>query len=203
MKSPSLAMIQEVLMRAVCIAFFGNALHRFVLDFVATSRPTSAIFVVFLTLVTVFSTFRSIPKTVTQNPVEWLVAVLGTVMVAFMQPAGTERIFAGELLQVAGTLIVMTGLLSLNRSFGVVPANRGIKTGGLYRVVRHPLYMGYVFSDAGMLVSQFTVWNLWICVMALVFMVLRIRFEEALLMGDAEYAAYAARTRYHLIPGVW
>ena len=39
------------------------------------------------------------------------------------------------------------------RSFGVVPANRGIKTGGLYRFVRHPIYAGYAITHIGFLIG--------------------------------------------------
>ena len=46
-------------------------------------------------------------------------------------------------------LVVSLGaFLSLGRSWGIIPANRGVKTGGLYRVVRHPIYASYVIFDA-------------------------------------------------------
>ena len=41
-----------------------------------------------------------------------------------------------------GLLIVIAGKVSLGRSFGLIPANRGIVSTGLYRLVRHPIYLG-------------------------------------------------------------
>jgi protein-S-isoprenylcysteine O-methyltransferase Ste14 len=199
----SLFIVQEVLTRALCIAFFGSAMWRFVQDFLATGRPTSLIFVLFLLLVTTFSAFRSMPKEVSKNPVEWLVAVLGTLMSGLMTPAGTDSLLVGEILQALGLLIVAAGLASLNRSFGIVPSNRGIKTGGLYCIVRHPLYMGYLVSDIGLLINQCSGWNAMILALAVAFFVLRIRFEEALLSHDPAYVAYQETTRFRLIPGLW
>ena len=47
---------------------------------------------------------------------------------------------------VFGTTITLAAKMSLRRSFGLVPANRGVKVSGAYRFVRHPMYMGgFVF----------------------------------------------------------
>src|SRR5438046_10563912 len=40
-------------------------------------------------------------------------------------------------------------LLTLGRLFGVRPALRGLATSGLYRLVRHPLYLSSVLADSG------------------------------------------------------
>ena len=45
-----------------------------------------------------------------------------------------------------GLLVVIAGKLSLGRSFGLMPANRGIVSTGLYRLVRHPIYLGYLIT---------------------------------------------------------
>ena len=37
-------------------------------------------------------------------------------------------------------MLQIAAVLSLNRSFGLLPAHRGVKSDGLYRWVRHPLY---------------------------------------------------------------
>ena len=41
-----------------------------------------------------------------------------------------------------GLLVVVAGKISIGRSFGLIPANRGIVSSGLYRLVRHPIYLG-------------------------------------------------------------
>lgn len=50
--------------------------------------------------------------------------------------------------------------LCLWRSFGLVAAHRGLKAGGLYAVVRHPMYAGYVISHVGYLLVAPSWWNL-------------------------------------------
>jgi hypothetical protein len=45
-------------------------------------------------------------------------------------------------------LLVLAATLRLGRSFGIVATNRGIQTGGLYRIVRHPIYAAYVWPSA-------------------------------------------------------
>ena len=45
-------------------------------------------------------------------------------------------------------LLVEDGKLSLGRSFGLMPANRGVVSTGMYRLVRHPIYLGYLVTLA-------------------------------------------------------
>ena len=53
----------------------------------------------------------------------------------------------------------IAGKLSLGRSFGLMPANRGIVSTGLYRVVRHPIYLGYLITHVGFFAADPTTWN--------------------------------------------
>src|SRR5260370_25569425 len=58
-----------------------------------------------------------------------------------------ELLYGG--LQVAGALLAALAVISLGRSFGIVAANRGIRTGGPYRFVRPPLYSAYILTQIG------------------------------------------------------
>jgi len=40
--------------------------------------------------------------------------------------------------------------LELGTSIGVAPANRGLVRSGIYRRIKHPMYMGYVISELGL-----------------------------------------------------
>src|SRR5215213_11862391 len=106
----------------------------------------------------------------------------------------------GNVIQFVGGLLVLAATLRLGRSFGIVAANRGIQTGGLYRVVQHPIYAAYVLAFGGFVLTHPTLINGMILAVWLMIQVLRIRAEERLLMQDA---AYAAQVRYRLIPGCW
>lgn len=124
-------------------------------------------------------------------------------MMAFILPSNQHLLPIGPVLQMAGLIITLAGLISLNRSYAIVPANRGIKTSGMYRVVRHPLYAGYILSDLGLILNQFSYHNLTAVVIATSFLVLRIRYEEALLREDPGYVEFCSKTRYRLIPYIW
>jgi protein-S-isoprenylcysteine O-methyltransferase Ste14 len=58
----------------------------------------------------------------------------------------------------ASIFIVVCGKLSLGRSFGLAPANRGVVS-TTYRFARHPIYLGYLITHLGFLVANPTGWN--------------------------------------------
>jgi len=90
--------------------------------------------------------------------------------------------------------------LWLGRSFGLLPAHRGLVVGGPYRIVRHPMYLGYFLNHMGYLACAFSVHNLVVYGLLYAIQIGRIRTEERMLGRDPEYAAYAARVRYRFIP---
>jgi protein-S-isoprenylcysteine O-methyltransferase Ste14 len=112
-------------------------------------------------------------------------------------------LLAGEILQVGGFAMAIIALLSLSRSFGLLPAYRGIKSSGLYSVVRHPLYTAYVISFIGYLINNPSVANAAVIAFGTAFLVMRIHCEESLLLEYDDYSRYASRTRWRLIPAVW
>lgn len=54
-----------------------------------------------------------------------------------------------SILAVAGFTMSTLSLFDLGSSFGVSPANRGVVRIGLYRYLRHPMYLGYAISELG------------------------------------------------------
>ena len=92
---------------------------------------------------------------------------------------------------------------ALNRSFGLLPALRGVKTGGLYGWVRHPLYAAYVIIFIGYLINNQSLANVAVILFGITFLVIRIHYEEDLLTQQADYAHYVNKTRWRLIPSVW
>ena len=116
---------------------------------------------------------------------------------------GTEDLLPGEILQMAGFILQIAALLALNRSIGILPAYRGIKTAGLYRWVRHPLYTAYIVTYLGYLINNQSLANLAIAVMGTAFLLMRIHYEEALLFKYADYARYANKIKWRVIPSIW
>jgi protein-S-isoprenylcysteine O-methyltransferase Ste14 len=100
-------------------------------------------------------------------------------------------------------MIVVLGKLSLGRSFGLTPANRGIVSTGLYRFVRHPIYLGYLITHVGFVIAYPADWNLAVLAAADVALLLRAICEERTLALDDAYRAYMGRVRWRIIPGVF
>jgi protein-S-isoprenylcysteine O-methyltransferase Ste14 len=106
-------------------------------------------------------------------------------------------------LMLMGLLVQICGKLALGRSFGLVPANRGVKTRGLYRFVRHPIYAGYTLTHIGFLIGFPSLPNAALYAAVFAIEVTRLLREEAVLKRDPAYVEYAARVRYRLLPGVF
>jgi protein-S-isoprenylcysteine O-methyltransferase Ste14 len=92
--------------------------------------------------------------------------------------------------------------LTLRGSFGIVAANRGVKVGGPYRLVRHPMYLGYIIEWVGFGLLNPDVWNLSLYIVTFGIQLYRMIAEEKLLSRDPVFQAYQARVRYRLIPGL-
>ena len=108
----------------------------------------------------------------------------------------------GALLQIGGIAWQLFAKISLKRSFGLLPANRGVVSRGAYRVVRHPMYLGYFVTDVGFLLSNFSLMNLSVHIAQVAFQIGRIIREEKMLETDAAYRCYRNSVRYRLVPWV-
>ena len=111
--------------------------------------------------------------------------------------------WAGVSLQVAGMLWQISAKVVLGRAFGLLPAARGIVTGGPYRVVRHPIYLGYLVGHLGFLLSNFSVQNVLVLSALYVAQTVRMLREEAVLGGSPEYRDYTRRVRWRIVPFVF
>jgi protein-S-isoprenylcysteine O-methyltransferase Ste14 len=109
----------------------------------------------------------------------------------------------GLVLVTLGAFLSLASLLSLGRWFGVRPALRGLATKGPYRVVRHPMYLAYVFADIGYNLQEWNSGTVLLVMAGWASLLYRIRAEERMLSRSADWPAYAARVRYRLLPGVW
>jgi len=102
-----------------------------------------------------------------------------------------------------GLLVVIAGKMSLGRSFGLIPANRGIVSTGLYRVVRHPIYLGYLITHIAFIASNPIPWNISLLATTDIALLLRAICEEKTLAQDDEYRAYQSRVRWRVLPGIF
>lgn len=135
---------------------------------------------------------------------DWLVAAVGTCGPLLLRPglALPALVPAGLAVQLAGIVLSTGAVASLGRSFGIVAANRGVRTSGLYRVVRHPIYGTYLLSHIGFLLGNLSVQNALLVAITTASQVARVVAEERVLRDDAAYRAYARRVRARFIPFV-
>lgn len=173
-------------------------------SYLQTLRISTLLLFVKVTIDATFYLARRTPRGVSTSPYDWIIALAGTYTLVLFRPvAGGHDLLIGQLLQWTGLLMQICSMLSLNRSVGIVPANRGVKTGGFYRFVRHPLYLSYIVACGGYLVNQFCAFNAWLYLAAISLWVLRLYAEERLLMKSDDYRAYAKRQPYRLVPFVF
>jgi protein-S-isoprenylcysteine O-methyltransferase Ste14 len=135
---------------------------------------------------------------------DWALAAGGTFVVLFIDQGGPPiHGPLGAALMLIGLAIHVGAKLSLFRSFGLVAANRGVKAGGLYRFVRHPMYAGYMLSHAGFLLAAPSLWNAAVYAVAWAFLIARIYAEERVLSEDPKYRELKSRVPYRLVPGLF
>jgi len=117
-------------------------------------------------------------------------------------PAATWSVFAQGLF-VSGVLLTCIALLSLGRSFSILPAVRTIARSGPYQWVRHPAYLGESVMALGCVAASPSWKSGLLLALVVPFVVWRIRVEEELLRHSPDYVEYTRQVRWRLVPGVW
>ncbi len=146
----------------------------------------------------------------------WAIGIVGLLDV-YLPPWADRReiwTFDGETVRWVGVvLFAVGGALRLwpvvvlgNRFSGLVAIQKGheLVTGGIYRIIRHPSYLGLLVNSLGWGLAFRSGIGVLLTACLLVPIVGRIRAEERLLASEfgADYEAYRARTS-RLIPGVY
>lgn len=85
-------------------------------------------------------------------------------------------------LSIVGFTLATLALFELGTSFGVTPANRGVVRSGIYRYLRHPMYVGYVIAEVGLAVVNPFNWV--ILAISVSLYLLRARCESRLLVSE-------------------
>jgi protein-S-isoprenylcysteine O-methyltransferase Ste14 len=190
--------------RGLLIALFAGFAWANFAQWRSTGRP-SGLGVTFVEAwVAVLFLVRRPTERVSRNALAWVAAPIGTFAMLLARPdAGGLPELPCEALQLVGVALALTSLGTLGRSFGLVAANRGIKTGGPYGLVRHPAYTGYLITYLGYVAENPSLRNIALLCLGTAFQVVRISEEERVLSGDEGYRAYRGAVRFRLVPYVY
>lgn len=89
------------------------------------------------------------------KPLVGLLAYASAAMpLIYLSPTTTIKMLflASDLLAIVGFLFVALATIELGASIGISPANRGLVKSGIYRYIKHPMYVGYVISEIGLII---------------------------------------------------
>jgi protein-S-isoprenylcysteine O-methyltransferase Ste14 len=174
-------------------------------EFAETGHLTGLLLLVSEALVVLLTVVRRRATVVDRTWAARMIATISIVGVPFIRPTGGGLApdAATAVLSAVGLLIVIAGKVTLGRSFGLMPANRGIVCRGIYRWLRHPIYAGYMITHAAFLVAHPSGWNLAVLAVSDAALLVRSIYEEKTLSMDPEYAEYMTRVRWRVAPGVF
>jgi protein-S-isoprenylcysteine O-methyltransferase Ste14 len=196
----------ELVAKIVVVTLFSSMAIRIAKDSAATGHATGLLLLVSEALVVALTLVRRSAGTVDRTLKARALTILATFGPPLVQPVSGAAL-ASDSLTVAfsalGLVIVVLGKLSLGRSFGLTPANRGIVSTGVYRFVRHPIYLGYLITHVGFVVANPAGWNLLVLAGADVALLLRAVCEERTLALDEAYRDYMQRVRWRIVPGLF
>ena len=95
----------------------------------------------------------------------------------------------------AATSLTVWGIWTLRHAFSITVEARSLVTGGPYRFVRHPVYLGEILAATGVAVLRFSLVNSLLLALFVFLQLRRARWEEAKLTRNfPEYLAFAARS---------
>lgn len=197
-------LMQHIILNLLLFILFANFAYQFLGSFISDYRYSSLILFAEQSIVAFFFLIRRREVSVSKQDKEVIIANISTILPFFFLPVkevAEDNI--ALMLQIIGYIITFLGVLSLNRSIGIIPADRGIQTNFMYKFVRHPLYLGYVLSNFGFAMSNINERNILLLAVSTALFILRIKYEERHLNQNPTYQKLTKTTKYKLLPYIW
>jgi len=196
----TLHVLIRVFMGVVLAAFLAHRVTSYNLYFFKPLWVVETlIYAVFLVSVVV----RKNPVARSRGAKEILIPLVGGVWPFALLLSPVHPGLAGSLTSVyiifvwmtASSCLTLWGLWTLRRSFSITVEARELVTGGPYRFVRHPVYLGEILTSAAVAVWRFSPVNLVLLFSFIAIQLCRSRMEEKKLAQSLPgYRAFAAKT---------
>jgi len=200
------AVVTDLLSRAMIVVLFTMLSINLLGDFLRTGHVTGLLLLAGESLVVVLTVVRRKAMYVDRSvaaAVLTLLSVAGPPMLRASDVNSMVPDVVTAMVSAIGLGLVVVGKMALGRSFGLVPANRGVVVRGPYTFVRHPIYTGYLITHVAFFIADPIPWNAVVILIADTALILRALMEEKVLSNDVEYQGYCRRVGWHLVPGVF
>ena len=197
---------RDVAARAVVGILFVLLSANLLGEFQRTGHVTGLLLLVSEALVVLLTIIRRPAQFIDRSPVAACVTALSVVGPELLRADNLAAMAPDVLtatMSATGLVLVVAAKLTLGRSFGLIPANRGVVVEGPYKAMRHPIYAGYLITHAAFLLAYPTLWNVSIVLVADLALVVRALLEERVLARDARYRRYCREVNWHLVPGLF
>ncbi len=206
MKPLRIRMTTDLPARAVICVLFTFLSVNILREYSRTGHATGLLLLASELAVVVFTVVRRRAVIVDRSLRSGLVtaiSLVGPPLLHASTPPGLLPDLATATISGLGLILVVFGKMTLGRSFGMVPANRGVVVAGPYAFVRHPIYTGYLITHAAFLVAHPDLWNVVVLASTDLALIVRALAEERVLNGDETYQSYCRRVSWHLVPGLF
>ncbi len=196
----------DMVERCAVLLLYAFFLKRMLFSYLETGNVGSLLMLVTESILVGFILCRRRANNLSLRWMDWFLAFGATALPLLVIPFANGPYSWSSIavsLTFVGLGIQVLSKLTLGRRFGVVAANRGLCMNGPYKIVRHPIYMGYLFSHIGFLLLNPSLWNLGLYAVVYCLKIPRILAEERVLGEDTDYQKYKRIVRFRLIPGVF
>ncbi|WP_051973137.1 isoprenylcysteine carboxylmethyltransferase family protein [Cryobacterium sp. MLB-32] len=118
---------------------------------------------------------------------------------------GGGMVAVASLLSLLGATVAVLGVLGLGPALTASPIpkeNAPLVTGGVYGLVRSPIYTGLMAGGLGLMLFGASVWHVVAWVALVILLAAKTRWEERMLAAEhPDYGAYGARVG-RFLPGI-
>jgi len=198
----------EWLLRAFAVLLYVLVVRNLVLSWWADpSRLTVLLLLVTegYTLMLVLFARRAVARDM--SPLAMLASLVAVFYIALLDADNVTHLVpesVGTVLMICAACWQFAAKFYLGRSFGVLPAQRGVVLRGPYRLMRHPMYFGYLIAHVSFLLANFSLRNCLAFAVLYAAQLYRIHREESVLSAtSSEYREYRQRVRWRLLPFVY